>query len=170
MIRRFVLDGVTVRADCADCGQQKVAMFADHRCKKCVRSILKERLAALDDRESIFRQRVRKSSRHYKRYIRFITRIKFIRARKPQTPMSTEAASMLVTRCEELMDNHNVPDNFFEIVPDEEKIEYLSEVESEPECSFSDEDSSSSSSSSSSYPLERTGTLQDLYAYWNNKK
>jgi len=117
--------------ECCECGNKGILC-------ECERTNLLERMGALDDREPIFTQRVRKAHhrRHFQRYIRYITRIKFIRGR---TPSQLEALKTLVTKCERLMDAYNVPDNFFEIVPDEEEIVYLSEIESEPEAEFTDE-------------------------------
>lgn len=142
------MEGVVERHHCTECGNKYSRIFELGQCKVCYQSNMKKRMAALDDRERLFRQSCRcgkQGARRYALYLCRITRIKFIRSRNEQTLEAARIVRNLVFKCEQLMDEQGVPEDFELVVPDEEVV-YMSDVESEPEAEFTDGESDSLSS------------------------
>ncbi len=133
------------------CGQER-AVLADALCRECYFSNLKERMSTLDDREDTFRK-LRKTcgkARHiYKQYARLALCLKFMTQYQHRRYINQTDAiwrarrrgkrmSKIVRKCEQLMDKCKVPADMYMFADDDEEIVYLSEVESEPEASFTD--------------------------------
>ncbi len=129
---------------CAECGREELGIVAANMCGECYASSLQERLGALDDREHRFRQLSKvcgKTRRVYKRYRKHVICLRFL---FNYTQTRSHRLTRLIVRCERMMDACGVPEDMYLFPSDDEEIVYLSEVESEPEASFTDSEEENS--------------------------